>query len=728
MTVLAPGVRLGSYEILTRVGAGGMGEVWKGRDTRLDRLVAIKQLKVTNPERFAREARAVAALNHAGICQIYDVGSDYLVLEFVDGEPLRGPVPIDEVVRLGVQIAAALEAAHRRGILHRDLKPANLLLTRGGGATGELPAIKLVDFGLAKLTADDSGATQTAEGFIAGTPAYMSPEQAGGKALDTRSDVFSFGAVLYELVSGLRAFGGHTLAETISAVLREEPAPLSAPAAVQKIVMRCLKKAPEERFQTITDVKLALERIAPEPAVPQPSIAVLPFANTSGDKENEYFGDGLAEEIITALAQIPGLKVTARTSAFAFKGKEQDIIEIAEVLRVRTVLEGSVRRSGNRVRVTAQLINAADGYQLWSSRYDREMTEAFAIQDEIAQAIVTTLRGHLASDVTPARRYTPRPEAYEMFLKARYQLAQFQPHAISRGRELIERAITLDPEFAMGRQELSSYYLHQALIGDKPAHKMMPLARASALEALACEPDLPGGHALLGVIAGLYDYDWVEQSRRFALALAREPVSPEVRAFHGTFRLLVLGRPVEAAAEMKRALEADPLNLVHRVQLAMSLDAAGEIDEAEAQLRQVLELNERFFPATEWLAIHAAFRGRFDQARGYVERTLEILGQQTRFVGLLAAILEQTGETDRARQLIDTLGSGDRYGACTELMVLHLLRSDPATAAHWAVKAIEQRDTYVVILLPTVVGEALRKGPEWPRISSLLNPGDTLTT
>ena len=374
-----------------------MGEVWKALDTRLDRIVAIKQMKGANTARFQQEARAIAALNHPHICNIFDVGADYLVLEFLEGAVLEGPLPAEEARQLALQIARALEEAHRRGILHRDLKPANVMVTQAGA--------KLLDFGLAKhiLNADVS-ATQTTEGAIVGTVAYMAPEQAEGKPLDARSDIFSFGAVLYEMLSGRPAFPGTSAAMVLSAVLRDEPAPFEAPGDLKRIVKRCLAKDPNDRFPAVSELTAALEQASGSDTDQPASIAVLPFANMSRDRDDEYFSDGLAEEILNLLAKIPGLNVTARTSSFAFRGKEQDITKIAETLRVGAILEGSVRKSGNRIRVTAELINAADGYHLWSERYDRELTDVFTVQDEIAAAIAggteAEIRGRSLHPVT----------------------------------------------------------------------------------------------------------------------------------------------------------------------------------------------------------------------------------------------------------------------------------------------------------------------------------------
>ncbi len=443
---LSRGDRLGPYEILARIGAGGMGEVWQARDTRLDRVVAIKQLKVQHGARFEQEARAIAALNHPHICQIFDVGPDYLVLEFVSGEPLRGPLAEGEAVRLGIQIAGALEAAHESGILHRDLKPDNVLVTKNGA--------KLLDFGLAKL---DGGAaadvTQTGEGVVLGTAPYMSPEQARAKALDARSDIFSFGAVL--------------------------------------------SKEPGQRFQSAAEVRRALEGLsaAPMPSTLSPSIAVLPFANLSGDREQEYFSDGLTEEIINALTRSPGLKVIARTSAFAFKGQNTDVRKIAEVLGVAHVIEGSVRRAGSRIRVTAQLIAAADGSNLWSERYDRQMDDVFAVQDEIAAAIAGMLEAKLASSAL--KRVPSNVAAHEALLKARYFMYQHRAESMMQAETYFQQAIALDPAYATAHAAYAEYLFQRVQVGMVPAHEGMPRMRAEARKALELDRSLAEAHAML---------------------------------------------------------------------------------------------------------------------------------------------------------------------------------------------------------------------------------------
>ena len=338
---LSAGAKLGPYEILERIGAGGMGEVWKARDTRLGRIVAIKKVKEQHSERFKQESRSIAALNHPYVCQLHDIGPDYLVLEYVEGKPLPCPLSEREAVRLAIQIATALEAAHKKGIIHRDLKPSNILVTDEG-------SLKLLDFGLAKLYEQDASASTsltadypaTQAGAVLGTAAYMSPEQAQGQPTDARSDIFSFGAVLYEMLSGKKAFAGDSSPVILAAMLRDEPPPFKTSSLLEKIVQRCLAKQPSARYQTMQELKTALEQVLSEratasPAEAQPSIAVLPFTDMSPGKDNEWFSDGLAEEIINASTKIPGLRVIARTSALSFRGKDTDIGQIRDRLKVQ---------------------------------------------------------------------------------------------------------------------------------------------------------------------------------------------------------------------------------------------------------------------------------------------------------------------------------------------------------------------------------------------------------
>ena len=710
MTAWETGGTLGPYVLIALIGSGGMGEVWKARDTRLNRIVAIKRMKGRHTSRFQQEARAIAALNHPNICQIYDVGPDYLVMEYIDGKPLSGPLADDEAVRMALQIAGALEEAHGKKILHRDLKPGNILVTAKG-------VVKVLDFGLAKFMAD-SDATNTMDGTVLGTAAYMSPEQAQGMAVDERSDIFSFGAVMYEVLSGRRAFAGGSMAEVLIAVLRDDPAPLQSGRAAD-VVKRCLAKEAGQRFQSAVEVTAALERIGTKPVEQQPSIAVLPFANMSADKENEYFSDGLAEEILNLLAKIPELKVIARTSSFAFRGKEQDIRRIGEALDVGTVLEGSVRRVGSRIRVTAQLINAIDGAHLWSERYDRELTDVFEVQDEIAAAIAGALKVKLGAR-SAAARHTPRLDAYEAYLKARHCQWQLTRESVTQAREFYELAIKLDPKFALAHSGYADYFL--ALSSSMmPAHEAAPRIRAEAQKALDLDPSLPEAHAMLGAVAAIYDYDRPEAERRFRLAMASEPVSPLVRDWYAMFFLASGGRAKEALEQVEHAIREDPLNPMFHCTRSVHLNATGRYIEAEAEFRRALELNPNLTPAY-WLTLgHYLSRGMEEQELACAEKFHSVAPWNPIAIGYLAGMLARAGDTAGSRQLLSQIESGREYVQPLGLAIYYILISDIEKAADWMERAIEQRVPGAVLHRLVPIYAALHASPRWPALAKMMN-------
>jgi serine/threonine-protein kinase len=719
---LTAGAWLGPYEILALLGAGGMGEVWKARDTRLNRIVAVKRLTEQHSGRFEQEARAIAALNHPHICQIYDVGADYLVLEYVEGQTLAdrirsggGPgLPHEEVLRIARQIAEGLEEAHRSGILHRDLKPGNVMITRKGVA-------KLLDFGLARLARAEPDVTQSQHGVVVGTAAYMSPEQAEGQPVDVRSDVFSFGAVLYEMISGGRAFGGTTSLQTMNAVVRDEPPPLHTSASLDRIVRRCLQKLPSQRFQTMGEVRAALDQPATEPARPiqrVPSIAVLPFANMSADKENEYFSDGLAEEIINVLANISGLKVAGRTSSFFFRGKDVEFAEMGKRLNVDHILEGSVRKAGSRIRVTAQLIKVADGFHLWSERYDRELTDVFAVQDEITRAIASALQVKLSPETAPARRRTPDLRAYEAYLKALDQWSRPTSDSLVRVKEYLDKAVALDPEFAPAHFAVGLYYSMIASLGIRPTHEVIPLGRAAVHEALRIDPSMPEAHAILGAWTGGYDdYDWHRAEQHWRLALAREPVSHHLWLWYGNHYLLPLGRFQDALDAMAKGVAGDPINLLYRHHFADGLRHAGRFEEAEAELRRILELDGNFPMALGTLGALCAQQRRWDEALGLSEKAAALTPWSHLASGQLAALLVRTGETSRAETLVAGLSSGNAWGAPIGMAMFHAICGELDHAAAWAERAIDERYPRIVAIL----GPLLRSSPRWPALARVMN-------
>jgi len=582
-----------------------------------------------------------------------------------------------------------------------------------------------VDFGLAKVEAEaapraGSTITQTQPGGVVGTAAYMSPEQASGQPADARSDIFSFGAVLYELLTGRRAFEGKTAVATIAAVLHQEPAQFDVPPDLERTVRRCLSKSPAARFQTATELKAALETVdvATER---QPSIAVLPFANMSGDKEQEYFSDGLAEEILNALAQIPGLKVIARTSSFAFKGQNTDVRRIAAELAVTNILEGSVRRAGDRIRVTAQLIRASDGSGVWSQRYDRLMADVFAIQDELAEAIAAAPR--LAADAARPKRYAPKLPAYELFLKAMHHYAKYSRESAVLCKEYLDQALALDRHFAPAHAMLGECFIEFVVYSIMPAKEALPRARSAAQHALELDPSLSEAHEVLGRTAALYDYDWKEGEREFRLAMTREPVSPRVRWKYAHDCLLSTGRLTECAQELARALDDDPINALCRFSLALCLHAAGSLADAEEQFRQVPELDAHFVPASYWLVRNHAARGAIAEALALAETLLPLAPLNPEVIGGLAGLLMRAGMKERAEELLTRLGDGTAYGAPLGFLSYYFLLEKPERAAEWMERAIDERHLLVPLYVRTPLATSLLESSDWAPVAMKMNLG-----
>jgi len=636
------GDKLGPYEILALIGAGAMGEVWKARDTRLNRFVAVKYLKGGNSPRFELEARAIAALNHPHICQIYDIGPDYLVLEYVEGLPLKGPMETGIALRLALQITSALEAAHKHGILHRDLKPANVLVAESGA--------KLLDFGLAKLKANpDLDATATAEGTVMGTAAYMSPEQALGKPLDERSDVFSFGSMLYEMVSGKPPFGGGSMLAILNAVVRDEPLPLESPLAA--IVTRCMAKQPAQRFQCMAELKTALKEVSTAgPAVQMPSIAVLPFANLSAEKENEYFSDGLAEEILIALSQVEGLRVAARSSSFSFKGKSIEMSEIAARLHVANILDGSVRRAGDRVRVSVQLVDARNGFQIWSERYDRRMEDIFEVQDEISRAIADQLKVTLGVGV---KQSTKNLEAYENYLKGRHLLNQRMPTTVRKSIECFEQAILLDPQFALAYSGLADCYSILLVYGWISAEEGKPPALAAVTKAAALAPHLWEVNFSRGMYLFYYDPKWREAGPHFEKTVSINPQSSIAHGYCAIFYSMCR-RDDEAAVHATQACQLDPVSAFIHALIACAFHIMGRDDRAEGYARQSLELQPNYNFGLWMLGVALSSLERHQEAVETLERVVAN-SRSPVYVGLLSCAYERAGRSEEASRLLNEL-------------------------------------------------------------------------
>jgi serine/threonine protein kinase/tetratricopeptide (TPR) repeat protein len=738
---LSAGACIGPYEILVLIGTGGMGEVYKARDTRLNRVIALKTLpadKVADADRkrrFLLEAQAASRLNHPNIVTIYEISEEngvyYIAMEYIGGGTLdhvnpSSGLPLKEAMTYASQIADGLAAAHSAGIIHRDLKPANIIITEDG-------RVKLLDFGLAKLieAAMPGGETATlrsAPGTIVGTAAYMSPEQAQGRTLDARSDIFSFGLVLYEMLSGQRAFPGDAWISTLAAILRDEPRRLkdinaAIPAWVEQHVARCLRKDPLQRFQTMLEVKQALA----EPALPvltkdqAPSIAVLPFVNLTADKENEYFSDGLAEEIINALTKVPELRVIARTSAFAFRGKEQDLRTIGQRLRVATILEGSVRRAANRVRVTAQLIQVADESHLWSESYDREMTDIFAIQDNISQAIANALKVKLA---TPPRR-TSNIEAFQSYLKGLYWYQRYTPDSLTKAKESFEQALRHDPIYAPAYGGLAVFYCGLGALGIKRMTEMAPLAKSAAERALAIDQTLSEAHSVLGWVTGAVEYDWKRAERHFQTAMAVDPVPPLVRVRYALYFLTPLRRFDEAVAQYQRALETDPLSMMVHFGLAFALYCKRQYDNAIEHAVTAVDLYPDYWLVHFAMGLALSQKGRLQESIASLEATLRLSPSFTLATGFLAAGYARAGSRDRAEELMEEVKerSSRQYVSPACFGIYYAAVDQADRMFEFLEAALAERDPYLTRIDAEPYFEPFRSHPRYRDLLRRMNLG-----
>ena len=733
---LEAGTRLGPYEIESLLGKGGMGEVYRARDTRLDRQVAIKVLPAelsqdpTFKKRFEREAKTISQLQHPNVCTLHDVGSedgvDFLVMEYLEGETLenrlrKGGLPIDEVLRIGSEIAEAIEDAHRHGVVHRDLKPGNVMLT----ATGT----KVLDFGLAKTTrvgvVDPDAATETVaqtltrEGRIVGTMPYMAPEQLQGSTADSRTDIWALGCILYEMATGDRPFRGRTQADLIGAILKDDLQPPSkkgslASEQLDHIVKRCLHRDPERRWQTAKDVSnelgesLETGRSAPSSVdADRPSIAVLPFANMSADPEQEYFCDGMAEEVINALTQLEDLHVVARTSAFSFKGRDTDVRKIGGELGVSSVLEGSVRKAGDRLRVTAQLVNVADGYQLWSERYDRRLDDVFAVQDEIASSIVEKLRPQLLSGLTSplAPRRTTDEKAYELYLRALFHEGKGMPAEMEEAIGLAERAISRDSDFALARARLSTMYTRVAINKWQSPAETFERAEVEARNALELDSTLADAHAALGYLYLYRDWSWSQAEHHCLEAIRLNPSSPLSYRIH-FFTLVSTGRTQEALQAARRALHLDPLSADLNELLGLALGFERRYEEATSQYLHTLEMNPqgpsirtRLFLAYQRRGMpEAALRWRQEQARfrgfpDYAERLGNVY-EESGQAGLLSYLLDD--QLDQYEQLGD-FRQGLSWGSYN-IAMLYAEIGNKDLAFEWLEKAREDHSSLMIFL------------------------------
>jgi serine/threonine-protein kinase len=742
--------RLLHYRITEKIGEGGMGVVYRAFDERLDRYVAIKMLlpgavAAADRRRVVQEAKTTSSINHPNIVTIYDVtssdGNFFIVMELVEGTPLHhtasfGTMGVAEFIRIASQIADGVSGAHEHSVIHRDLKPSNILVTPE-------KRVKILDFGVAKLIRpiSETDVTLTQEGKVAGTVGYMSPEQIAGGKISAASDVFSMGIVFFEMLTGKRPFRGETAGAVMGAILHKEPVALSnerpgLPIELERLIFLCLRKDPQHRTETAASVHQALESIrsgltsggsvhsvsrlkALDPAAP--ALVVLPFNNLTSDKENDYFSDGLAEEIINALTRVPKLRVTARASAFAFRGSDYNIEEIGAKLKVDYILEGGVRRVHDRLRVTVNLIKVSDGVQLWSERYDRMMTDIFEVQDEISAAVAEKLRVHLAGEATQELEPVKRAnvEAYKLYLKGRFYWNRRSGANLRRGIECFSQALEIEPVYAEPWVGLAdSYNLLGYYAG--PPKDLFPKARHAAEKALEIDPVSAGAHASLGFASLFYDWDWAKADREFKLALHLDPDNSRAHHWRAWY-YFAARRTKEAVASMQHAHDRDPLAPIVNDHLAFSYSLAGMNEKALHQLRQAIDLDNSFFLSHYWMGwVYLAMNDPV-RAIAPLQRSVELSESKTG-LGLLGFALGRANRGGEAvaaeRKLLDD--EGHRFVSPLELALVRAGAEDNDGAFRCLDDAVRERTSELVLFLSYPWPPSVRSDPRFDTIADLI--------
>jgi serine/threonine protein kinase len=748
---------LSHYHIVSQLGAGGMGEVWLAEDTRLKRKVALKLLPAEltadaeRVRRFEQEAQAASALSHPNIITVYDIGESetgrFIVMELVAGRTLRAVMAEDNSLEtflsLSQQMAKALSAAHTAGITHRDIKPDNIMVRDDG-------YVKVLDFGLARLrpvTANDSEAAtlaqQTTPGALLGTVAYMSPEQARGETVSHPSDVFALGIVLYELATGRHPFKAETLVGYLHSITLQEPLPPAQmkpelPTALNALILRMLSKDARQR-PTASEVARELQDIErrsyapklpaetePQPAdlravaSPTQSIAVLPFANISADEENEYFCDGLAEELLNALAKIDELKVAARTSAFSFKGKNTEAREIGKTLNVNTVLEGSVRKAGNRIRINVQLVNAADGYHLWSERYDREMKDIFDIQDEITLAVVDALKVKLLGTKKAAvlKRYTENTEAYQLYLKGRFHYGKFSEAGCRKAIEYFEQALTLEPGYAPAYAGIAEacgflcYYYYDV----RP--EVIAMERAAIARALDIDAELADAYRSQAFLQLFIDWDLSAAGQSFARALALNPNDALAQAWH-SFWLTVMGQREQAVATARRARALDPLSLLSGIGAGWTFLFAQHYEECIDIAQTLLEIDPHAGEALRLLGCCRWLSGNYAAAEDALQKAITEEVVPVVWANL-CGVYAHSGRQAEAKEIVQQVRAmrEQRYLPAMVLAYCYIELDEVEEAFVWLEQAFAERSGELLFL--NVLPDSMISFRHDPRFTDLL--------
>ena len=746
--------RLGAYEISSALGKGGMGEVYHARDPRLDRDVAIKILPAhlgTNSnalKRFQREAKALAALSHPNILTVYDIGEQdeitFVVMELLKGQTMREELAHSTLtwkksLEISKQIAEGLSAAHERGIIHRDLKPENIFITVDG-------RVKILDFGLAQLNpmlprADASEAVtnsfQTEPGTVLGTVPYMSPEQLTGGSLDSRTDIFSFGCVLYEMVSGKRPFSGNSGAEISAAILKDDPPSLhesihGIPLELDQLILRCLKKKPDHRFQTASDLSFALQQLGEAQSVSRNiprtsrhplytyasmlltilllavaiylvlkpsreihSLAVLPFVNGSSDPDTEYLSDGITESLINQLSLIPKLKVIARTTVFTYKGQSMDPQLIGTRLKVQAVLTGRLVQRGDQVNIQADLLSVNDGSQLWGEQYNRKLENILTVQQDIAKEIAEKLRARFSDEEAKrvTENNTQNSQAYQHYLKGRFLWNKRTLEDIRKAIPYFQQAIELDPNYALAYSGLSDSYNALWSYDGARAHDALPKAKMSALKAVSSDENLAEGHASLGLYLMDYEYDRAGAEREFKRA---SELNPNYAFAHQARAELLynLGRFEEALAEARRAVDLDPLSRIANNVLGRVSFYARRYDEAIGQFKKNIEFDPNFRSDHRYLYETYAAKGMYSEAVSEYAVAQKLNGTPPSTIKAAQESFATSGWRGFLQQRVEYIKgqSKKEYVTAYDFAYLYSQLGDRDQAFAWLEKAYQERE------------------------------------